>query len=257
MTPVRGNGFARRWLARRASNYGARGGRRFLSVALSWLLITATAGSLYASKRNAHADPNSLAKYIARVETGPPSLTTTAGSCWTDAGRLASLSTDYKAAGVGDLITVVVADSLTSSNAGDVSTARTYNTSSGINGLAANPSLTAVANLLGLSSSETLAGKSTADRSHSLTTTLAGRVVAVLGSGNLVIEAERVINMNNEKQTITLRGLVRRGDIGPSNTVASNAIGDLELEIKGKGVISNGVRPPNPILRAIMRIVNF
>ena len=158
---------------------------------------------------------------------------------------------------MGDLITVVVADSLTSSNTGDVSTARTYNASSGITGLAGNPNLSAVANLLGLQSSETLAGKAQADRTHNLTTTLAGRVVAILGSGNLVIEAERAINMNNEKQTITLRGLVRRGDIGPNNTVASNAIGDLELEIKGKGVISNGVRPPHPILRAIMKIVNF
>lgn len=228
----------------------------FRAMLLGWL-ITGLAGSLHASKKNAHADPNSLAKYIARVETNMPALVSTPGSCWTDSGRLASLSTDYKAALVGDLITVVVADSLTSSNTGDVSTARTYNASSGITGLAGNPNLSALANLLGLQSSETLAGKSKADRSHNLTTTLAGRVVAILGSGNLVIEAERAINMNNEKQTITLRGLVRRGDIGPNNTVASNAIGDFELEIKGKGVISNGVRPPHPILRAIMRIVNF
>ena len=65
------------------------------------------------------------------------------------------------------------------------------------------------------------------------------------------------INMNNEKQTILLRGVVRPADIGPSNTVASNTIGGLELEIKGKGVISDGVRPPHPILRAILRILNF
>ena len=90
-----------------------------------------------------------------------------------------------------------------------------------------------------------------------MTTTLAGRVVAVLASGNLVVEAERIIHMSNEKQTIILRGVVRRGDIGPNNTVASNAVGDLELEIKGKGVISDGVRPPHPLLRAILRILNF
>jgi flagellar L-ring protein precursor FlgH len=90
-----------------------------------------------------------------------------------------------------------------------------------------------------------------------VTTTLAGRVVAVLASGNLVVEAERVINMSHEKQTIILRGLVRRGDIGPNNTVASNTIGDLELEIKGKGVISDGVRPPHPLLRAILHILDF
>jgi len=88
-------------------------------------------------------------------------------------------------------------------------------------------------------------------------TNLSGRVVAVLASGNLVIEAERVINMSHEKQTIVLRGVVRRGDIGPNNTVASDSVGDLETGDQGKGVISDGVRPPHPILRAILRIRGF
>jgi flagellar L-ring protein precursor FlgH len=63
--------------------------------------------------------------------------------------------------------------------------------------------------------------------------------------------------MNNEKQTIVLRGVVRRGDIGPNNTVASDAVGDLELEIKGKGVISDGVRQPNRVLRTILHFLDF
>jgi len=220
-------------------------------------LLAASASRLQASKKAPQAESGSLAKYIARVQAGRPVPVPTPGSCWVDAGRLASLSTDYKAAQAGDLITVVVAHSLTSSNAGDVSTARTYSASSGINSLPGKLKTGGVASLFGLQSAETLAGKGTADSSSSLTTTLAGRVVEVLASGNLVIEAERVINMNNEKQIIELHGLVRRGDIGPNNTVASNAIGDLELEIKGKGVISNGVRPPNAALRAILRILNF
>jgi flagellar L-ring protein precursor FlgH len=39
--------------------------------------------------------------------------------------------------------------------------------------------------------------------------------------------------------------------------VASNAIANLELELKGKGVISEGNRPPNIIVRAILRVVGF
>ena len=229
-----------------------RNGLRFVLVAL---FLAWTPGFLAASKHDKQ-DQN-LARYIARVQSESPAPVPAPGSCWVDAGRMASLSTDYKAAVVGDLITIVVAHSLTSSNAGDVSTARTYSASSGVDSLPGKIKVGGAASLLGLHSAETLAGQGKADSSSSLTTTLAGRVVAVLGSGNLVIEAERIINMNNEKQTIVLRGLVRRGDIGPNNTVASNAIGDLELEIKGKGVISEGVRPPHPLLRAILRILNF
>lgn len=219
------------------------------------LLLVGMPECVIASKHD--SQDHSLAKYIARVQTQASAPSPTIGSNWVDAGPMASLSTDYKAALVGDVITIAVVDNLTSTNAGNVSSARTYSASSGITSLPGKLKTAGVANLLGLQSAETLGGKASADRTSSLTTTLSGRVVAVLGSGNLVVEAERAINMNNEKQTIVLRGLVRRGDIGPNNTIASNAIGDLELEIKGKGVISNGVRPPHPLLRAILRILNF
>jgi flagellar L-ring protein FlgH len=218
-------------------------------------LLVLTASCVNAKKRDSQDD--SLAKYLARVQmTQPSAPALSLGSIWVDSGRMASLSADYKAMTTGDLITVVVVQGVTSSNAGAVGTARTFNTSSGMDSVPVI-GVGAAQSLLGLHSAETLSGKGQASSATSLTTTLAGRVVAVLPSGNLVVEAERIINMNHEKQTIVLRGIVRRGDIGPNNTVASNTIGDLELEIKGKGVISDGVRPPHPVLRAILRILNF
>ncbi len=219
-------------------------------------LLLLTADWLSASKRDAQKD--NLAKYLARVQmTQPAAPALTLGSIWVDSGAMASLSADYKARTVGDVITIIVAQGLTSSNANAVSTARTFSANSGITALPGKLKTAGVANLIGLNSSETLSGKGQASTATSVTTNLAGQVVAVLPSGNLVIEAERIINMNHEKQTILLRGVVRRGDIGPNNTVASNAIGDLELEIKGKGVISDGVRPPHPILRAILKLLDF
>jgi len=220
------------------------------------LLVVGMAGPLHASRKDAKEN-RSLELYIKRVQGEAPAPVPMPGSCWVDSGKMAALASDYKAAAVGDLITIVVSHSLTSSNAGDVSSVRSYNASSGVNSLPGKLKTGGVANLLGLQSSETLSGKGQADSSSSLTTTLAGRVVAVLASGNLVVEAERVINMNHEKQTVVLRGIVRRGDIAPGNTVASNSIGDLELEGEGKGVVSNSVRQPNVVVRALMRILNF
>lgn len=226
-----------------------------MKTMLCFLLLLATP-PLHASKGD--AKDGNLAKYLARVQmTQPAAPVLTAGSIWVDSGRMASLSADYKAMAVGDVITIVVVQDVTSSNAGAVSTARTFSASSGVDSLPGKIKVGGAASLLGLHSAETLSGKSQASSATSVTTTLAGRVVAVLASGNLVVQADRVINMNHEKQSIVLRGVVRRGDIGPNNTVASNTIGDLELEIKGKGVISDGVRPPHPLLRAILRILNF
>ena len=243
-------------LEKRETRSRSRSDRRAARRLLAVLLLVWSTTYLCASKKNSKTQ-STLAEYIARVQAAAPAPGTTLGSCWIDAGRLASLSTDYKAAIVGDVITIVVSHSLTSVNAADVATARTYSASSGINSLPGRIKVGGVTSLLGLQSAETLAGKGLADSTSSLSTTLSGRVVAVLAGGALVVEAERVINMNNEKQTVTLRGLVRRGDIGPDNTVASNSIGDLELEIKGKGVISNGVRPPNLLVRTLMKIFNF
>lgn len=201
---------------------------------------------------------NSLAKYLARVQMArSPAPERTLGSCWVDSGPMASLSADYKAVAVGDLMTIVVVQDVKTSNTGAVGTDRSFSASSGVDSLPGKIKVGGAASLLGLHSAETLAGKGQASSTSSVTTTLAGRVMAVLPNGSLVVQAERLINMNNEKQTIVLRGVVRRGDIGPNNTVASNSIGDLELEIKGKGVISDGVRPPHPFLRAILRILNF
>jgi flagellar L-ring protein FlgH len=221
-------------------------------------LLLLTTGWMNASKTKKSSEDDGLAKYLARVQMAqPPPPTLSLGSIWVDSGPMASLGSDYKAKTTGDVITIAVLQGVTSSNNSAVATARTLNTNTGITALPGRANVGGVSSLLGLSSSEALAGKGQASSAVNLTTTLAGRVVAVLVSGNLVVEAERIINMNHEKQTIILRGTVRPGDIGPNNTVASNNVGDLELEIKGKGVISDGVRPPHKWVRMILSFFDF
>ena len=224
-------------------------------------LLLLTTGWLNVTKLNAttkDAEKTNLTKYLARVQSAQPAPPVfSLGSIWVDSGRMASLSTDYKAMAVGDLIEIVVVQGVTATNANAVSTNRTLNTSSGITSLPGKINVGGVSSLLALNSSEALAGKGSASTATNVTTNLSGRVVAVLTSGTLVVEAERIINMNHEKQTIILRGVVRRGDIGPNNTVASDAVGDLELEIKGKGVVSDGVRPPRRWLRTILSFLDF
>ncbi len=199
-----------------------------------------------------------LAAYIERMEPKVPQLPSgSPGSLWTDNGRLAFLTGDFKAGRVGDLITIVVVHDTAASNANSVATARTLTASSGITALAGKLKTGGVQQLFSPNSSQALTGQSAAATTSSLQTTLSGRVMAVLSSGLLVVEAERELTMNNEKQTVLVRGLVRSGDIGPDNTVASNAIGNLELELKGKGVLSDGTRPPNVVIRTLLRIFGF
>jgi flagellar L-ring protein precursor FlgH len=63
--------------------------------------------------------------------------------------------------------------------------------------------------------------------------------------------------MNNQHQTVIIHGVVRPGDISSNNAVSSTSISNLELELKGKGVISDGVAPPNKLVRMILKVVGF
>ena len=82
-------------------------------------------------------------------------------------------------------------------------------------------------------------------------------MVAVLPNGNLVVEAERRVSFNQQNQTIILRGVVRPGDIASDDSVVSTRVSDLELELKGKGVVTDATRQPNIFTRWLMRILNW
>jgi len=199
-----------------------------------------------------------LSEYISRAEVSSSlQYARTVGSLWTDSGKLADLASDYKARHVGDLIKILIVQDTTATNTANVGTDRSFKASSGIDALGGHLSNSGVQNLLSPRSSQTLQGKAQASSKSTLRTTLTGTVVAVLNSGALVVQAERSLTMNNEKQTVVLRGIVRSADIAPDNSVLSNELSSLELELKGKGVVSDGTRPPNFITRILLRILGF
>jgi flagellar L-ring protein precursor FlgH len=86
---------------------------------------------------------------------------------------------------------------------------------------------------------------------------MTAQVIDVLRSGNLVVEAQRKIFMNNQHEDVIVRGVVRPNDIGPNNTVPSTSLSNLEIEMKGKGIIADSVRRPNLITRALLWLTGF
>ncbi len=204
------------------------------------------------------APRSSLREYLQRVTPSQGAAASpTPGSLWSDEGKLSDLTADYKAHRNGDLVEIVIVHDTVAENSGDVASDRSFQTNSGIQSLPGHISTSGVQNLLAAQSSSSLKGKAQATSRSRLRTTLAGRVVAVLPNGNLVVEAAREVSMNNERQTVVLRGLARPGDIGPDNSVLSTALSDLEVEVKGRGVISDTTRPPNFLVRWLLRLLTF
>lgn len=209
-------------------------------------------------KANSKSADQLRADYIARVQQHyvPAADEHTTGSLWAPQATLGDMSADYKALHLNDTITIQVSVQTTAAQSGTVDSERSFSTSSAITGvMGRSPASTNP--LLSGNSSSVLKGQGSTASNTLFQTSLTGQVIAVLPNGNLVVEAGRQIFMNNQHENVVVRGLIRPGDIGPNNTVPSAALSNLEIEMKGKGIISDGTRPPNALTRAIMWLLNF
>ena len=209
------------------------------------------------SKKNSPAQLRG--DYIARLQEEASPKTTvqhTVGSLWSP-GDVEDLSSDYKARNLNDTVVILVSVSTNAAQSGDVNSARAFTTTSAITGLAGDVNTKGLNPLLNANSNTTLKGSGATDSSTTFNTSMTAQVIAVLPSGNLVVEAQRKIFMNNQHEDITIRGVVRPNDIGSNNTVPSTALSNLEIEMKGKGIIADSTRPPNRLTRALLWLIGF
>lgn len=175
------------------------------------------------------------------------------GSLWPGESQFNRLFSDTKAQGVGDIVTVLVVESATASGSATTATKRDSSVDAEITQMLEldkpirhrlEPSKgpgpkTAVKGQI----QSDFEGSGDTTRSGKLSTTVAATVVEVFPNGNLRIEGQRELKLNNEKQYITIRGVVRPRDLSFNNTVRSIAIADAQIEYSGKGVISDKQRP--------------
>jgi len=233
-----------------------------LTVGLFSLLLSV--GSGHAAIGLFHKAPKKTtaelrAEYLANVSQSVVAspIRRTPGSLWSADGLMVEPAADYKAHSLNDIVTVVVSVQTTAAQSGTVDSERNFNTNSAITGMAGDLSTKGTNPLLAASSSTTLKGSGATNSSTAFSTNLTGQIIAKLPNGNLVIEAHRQIDMNNQHEEVIVRGIARPGDITPSNSVASSSLSALQIELKGKGIISDSVRPPNALTRAILWLFGF
>jgi flagellar L-ring protein precursor FlgH len=80
------------------------------------------------------------------------------------------------------------------------------------------------------------------DTAESLKFEIAATVSAVLPNGNVVLEAHRVIESNNEQWMHSLSGVCRREDIGPNNVILSKDIANLRVKKQELGQIRDSYK---------------
>lgn len=225
-----------------------------LAVTIGWPSV----GVSMKTKSSKDNPEQSRTQYLNQVrEQEPPATPHTIGSLWVAGGSLEDISSDYKARRLNDTVVIQVSVQTTAAQSGDVKSQRTFQTNSAITGLAGALKTTGLNPLLAANSSTSLQGTGATDSSTTFQTSLTAHVIAVLPSGNLVVEAQRNIFMNNQHEDVTVRGVIRPDDIGPNNTISSSQLSDLQIEMKGKGIIADSVRQPNVVTRALLWLLGF
>jgi flagellar L-ring protein FlgH len=235
-----------------------RPGYRALTFALLVLGVAPSVASNPKNKKDSGQPQTSLQQFLAREQMQAVATTSSPGSLWPQEGSLlTNLATDYKASRLNDVVIISIVEQTLAQASGNVTAQRDFSSGSGVTAIAGQVNTASFNPLYGLTSSSSLKGTGTANTQSLLQANISGRVVAVLPNGNLVVEAERQVTFNQQTQTIILRGVVRPGDISSSNAVPSTSLSDLELELKGKGVVSDSIRQPSLFVRLLMKLLNF
>ncbi len=170
-----------------------------------------------------------------------------------DANRSEFLFDDSRAAHVGDIVMVKVAES-TDSSLKSQTTADKQNThSTGVTAMPGAGLVSAIplAGTLGAkvgteikaNQKSNFTGNGETKQSTTFSATVATRIVRRLPGNLLQVEGARRIRVNHETQFLVVRGLIRQRDIQADNSISSNNLAEAQIEIYGQGVLADKQRP--------------
>jgi len=178
------------------------------------------------------------------------------GSLFVPGGRLAASIRDLRASDVGDIVTILVKDNASAIATGATNTSRKSSVNSSITSLA-GPTGARLSNLLAANGAQQLQGQGQTSRNMTLTTNISARVTEVTPNGTLILEGLKNVGVNSEKQSIVVRGAIRSVDLTTANTVTSDQVANLSIQVNGKGVVGDAIRRPHFLYRLIMGLLPF
>ncbi|MCZ6636497.1 MAG: flagellar basal body L-ring protein FlgH [bacterium] len=156
-----------------------------------------------------------------------------------------------RASEIGDILTILITETTSATNSANLTTNKKNTTS--INSQKGTGPLRFIPGF-GLTSAATTeySGDASTARSQQIRARISVTVVGKKPNGDLIVEGNRVIEVNGEREVIYMTGAVNPKIIPSSNTIESFRMSDLQISYKGKGVVNEGTRPG-----IFVRIINW
>ena len=166
-------------------------------------------------------------------------------SLWKKASpKFRQLYTDDKARRVGDVLTIIINESIRQRNDEESKLDRDSTAKTSIDKFStfhtgkADPSLFTTLPELAYSSQRRFQGTGEYTAEAEYQTRLTAVVKDVLDNGMLLIEGRREIKLGDDVKKVIMTGLVRPNDISPDNTVLSQFIADMKLHNDASGPVN-------------------
>lgn len=146
---------------------------------------------------------------------------------------------------IGDIITILIIESVNASNSAGLNTDKKTQTDAGIQGfddffgmnhlfgrpVSADPQF-------GVNAENKFDSGGASHRSSAITGTISGQITEILPNGNLRIEASQSLLINDEKNMAIIIGTIRPQDVSPQNTILSSQVSNAEIRYEGRGPLS-------------------
>jgi flagellar L-ring protein FlgH len=223
-----------------------------IAVVTVWAALTA------AQKPKKEPPESALDQTLKQVAAaqGTERLAAQPGSLWTPTSLFSDLTSDLRARRVGDIVTILVQERASAVSSGTVKTQRNSSLQASITAAGGITRATGpLANLAKAGTNSSLDGQGATTRDTTLTATISAVVTQVLPNGSLVIQGTKNVKINNENQILGLRGLVRPVDLDTTNTVSSDRIAQMDLQVNGKGIVGDQIKRPFILYRLLMGIL--
>ncbi len=167
-----------------------------------------------------------------------------AGSLWRNQANGNQPFADVTARYPGDLLTILVTEDDSGEKAAVTDTSRESNVFAAIQQFFGFPQELQDSNssidpeqLIKASSKWNYDASGLTSRKGRLTARITVEVKAISPTGNLWVQGDKIVSVNNEDQHVVLTGWVRPTDISAGNEIESTRIADARIEYYGKGPV--------------------
>jgi flagellar L-ring protein precursor FlgH len=175
---------------------------------------------------------------VARVL--PPPVPRTEGAIY-QSGQQMELFADLKARRIGDVLTITLNEATTAAKNAVTKTTKTTSaitTGPTLFGKSITTKGVPIFNTT-LNGADAFDGEGQSSQSNSLEGSLTVTVIDVQANGNLVVQGDKTLKLNQGDEFVHISGVIRTADIQGNNTVTSDKLADAKISYSGKGVVNS------------------